>query len=151
MKSLFESEGHNEILKRIDQLNASSEAVWGTMNVSQMLKHCQFPMEVASGKKELSSKKLSFMKRLIFKLFKPSMYNDKPWKQGLQTAKKYVVKEDADFDVEKEKLVATINEFSQLSDKTNWPPHPFFGNFTTEQWGKAQYKHLDHHLRQFGV
>ena len=121
------------------------------MNVSQMLKHCHYPIEVAMGNMELNSKKLGFMKRLIFKLFKPSMYNDKPWKQGLPTAKDYVVKIDADFDAEKEKLVTSINEFSLLGSKINWPPHPFFGNFTTEQWGKSQYKHLDHHLRQFGV
>ncbi|MBL0146112.1 MAG: DUF1569 domain-containing protein [Chitinophagaceae bacterium] len=29
--------------------------------------------------------------------------------------------------------------------------HPFFGKFTGDQWGKFMYKHLDHHLQQFGV
>ncbi|NND11366.1 MAG: DUF1569 domain-containing protein, partial [Flavobacteriaceae bacterium] len=36
-------------------------------------------------------------------------------------------------------------------DKAEWEPHPSFGYYTKDQWGKTQYKHLDHHLRQFGV
>ena len=29
--------------------------------------------------------------------------------------------------------------------------HPFFGTLTGKQWGETQYKHVDHHFRQFGV
>ena len=150
MNSIFTDEGHQEILDRINKLNESSEANWGKMNVSQMLKHCQGPLEVAIGSKQLNTK-IGFMKKLIFKAFKPTMYNDKPWKQHLPTARDYVVTEQHNFDAEKEQLKKVLDEFSVLKTKTNWPKHPFFGSFTTEQWGKLQYKHLDHHLTQFGV
>jgi hypothetical protein len=30
-------------------------------------------------------------------------------------------------------------------------PHSFFGRLTPEEWAILMYKHLDHHLRQFGV
>ncbi len=30
-------------------------------------------------------------------------------------------------------------------------PHPFFGNLNSEEWDTLNWKHLDHHLRQFGV
>jgi len=30
-------------------------------------------------------------------------------------------------------------------------PHSFFGKLTPEEWAILSYKHLDHHLRQFGV
>ena len=30
-------------------------------------------------------------------------------------------------------------------------PHPFFGRLTPAEWAIQQYKHLDHHLRQFGA
>ena len=29
--------------------------------------------------------------------------------------------------------------------------HGFFGPLTGDEWGICQYKHVDHHLRQFGV
>jgi len=29
--------------------------------------------------------------------------------------------------------------------------HAFFGSLTGAEWGVSTYKHLDHHLRQFGA
>ncbi|WP_412984025.1 DUF1569 domain-containing protein [Pontimicrobium sp. IMCC45349] len=150
MKSLFDKETQKEVLNRLELLNENSKANWGTMNIDQMLKHCQGPLEVAIGKKELNAK-IGFMKKLLFKAFKPTMYNDKLWNKGIPTARDYVASGNYDFNQEKQQLQEVINEFSALNNKTSWPKHPFFGSFTTEQWGKAQYKHLDHHFRQFGV
>jgi len=150
MKSLFNPDAHQEILDRIEKLNENTSPQWGKMSVDQMLKHCQAPLEVAIGNKQLNSK-IGFMKKLLFKAFKPTMYNDKLWNQNIPTAKEYVIMQNHDFNTEKEKLKKVINEFSTLKTKTNWPKHPFFGNFNTEQWGKLQYKHLDHHFRQFDV
>ena len=150
MNSLFETSSQQEILDRIDNLNNNTKAQWGKMDVAQMLKHCQGPLEVAIGNKQLVSK-IGFMKKLIFTAFKPTMYNDKPWRHHLPTAKDYVVVEQHNFDAEKEQLQKVLEQFCDLKNNTNWPKHPFFGSFTTAQWGKLQYKHLDHHLTQFGV
>jgi len=150
MKSLFNREDQQEILDRIEKLNENTLANWGKMSVDQMLTHCQKPLDVAIGNKELNTE-IGFMKKLLFKAFKPTMYNDKLWSQNIPTAKEYVITQNHDFNTEKEQLKNVINEFSNLKTKTNWPKHPFFGNFTTEQWGKLQYKHLDHHFRQFNV
>ncbi|WP_299557120.1 DUF1569 domain-containing protein [Seonamhaeicola sp.] len=150
MKSLFETDAHQEILNRINNLTDKTEPQWGIMNVGQMLKHCQGPLEVSMGKKELHAN-LGFMKKMIFKLFKSSLYNDRLYKPGIPTAPEYVVRTEHDFNTEKTNLKTVIDEFNSLKNKTDWTEHPLFGNFTPEQWGKAQYKHLDHHLRQFGV
>lgn len=149
MKSLFTTEAHKEILNRIDQLDEQKPAKWGTMNVSQMLSHCNFPLQVAL--QDLTLKKPNVFMRLLFSMFKSSLYNDKSWKQGMPTAKEFIVNNDKDFNTEKSKLVEKINQFHAEKSKTEWPPHPMFGNFTSEQWGKMQYKHLDHHLKQFDV
>ena len=149
MKSLFDSNTHQEVLQRIEKLNPQNQPIWGKMSVSQMLRHCQKPLEVANGKLELP--RPNALKRYVFGLFKSSLYDDKPWRHNLPTAKEFVIKNTTDFQVEKEKLIADINEFEKKSTNLNWPDHPMFGKFTTDQWGKMQYKHLDHHLMQFGV
>lgn len=150
MKSLFETKTHQDTLNRINNLNENTPANWGKMNVGQMLKHCQLPMEVAVGKREMKGK-AGFFKKLMFKFFKPLMYNDKPWKHNLQTPKQFVVTDSQVFEKEKNDLVNLVNEFAAKKDTTNWPEHPLFGNFTTKQRGQMQYKHIDHHLTQFGV
>ncbi|MCK5400159.1 MAG: DUF1569 domain-containing protein [Flavobacteriaceae bacterium] len=150
MKSLFDSKTHQDILNRIENLNESSTANWGKMNVGQMLKHCQLPMQVALGKREMKGK-AGFFTKIIFKLFKPMMYNDKPWKRNIGTAKEFVITESQVFETEKDNLINLVNEFTDKKDNPNWPEHPIFGHFTTHQRGQMQYKHIDHHLKQFGV
>lgn len=149
MKSLFDSQTTTEILTRIDQLNEASEGQWGKMEIGQMLYHCQFPLRLALGKYKM--KKPNPLMKLLFKSFKKSMYDDKQWKPNLPTAKGFKVMDKKDFEAEREELIALINEFHLKKDKIAWEPHPAFGTFTHDQWGQMQFKHLDHHLRQFGV
>ncbi|WP_430412005.1 DUF1569 domain-containing protein [Kordia sp.] len=151
MKSLFDITTHDEILNRIDKVSTDSMPSWGKMNVGQMFAHCQMPLEIAMEKRTLSAKKPGFMKRLLFKLYKPLMYNDKAWSKNLPTVRDFIVNDAKDVDVEKAKLSNLVSEFHQYKDTDEFPPHPMFGKFTNEQWGKMQYKHLDHHLNQFGV
>ncbi|PWK19246.1 DUF1569 domain-containing protein [Xanthomarina spongicola] len=150
MNSLFNSENQAVILNRINNLNENSQPKWGTMDVGQMLTHCQKPLEVANGDLQLDTN-IGFVKKLMFKLFKPVMYNDKPWQKNLGTVREFKITDTHEFNSEKDKLVQIINVFSTKKDKQDWPVHPMFGTFNTEQWGKMQYKHLDHHLNQFGV
>lgn len=150
MKSLFDSDTHEEVLKRLDQLDEHKQPLWGKMNVAEMLNHSQRPLKVANGRMVITDHPNMFM-RLVLKLYKSDMYNDKPWKQNIPTVKDFKVVEADAFQKEKEDLIDCINEFQKKDLNLHWPKHPFFGEFTTDQWGKMQYKHLDHHLRQFGV
>ncbi|WP_339609524.1 DUF1569 domain-containing protein [uncultured Planktosalinus sp.] len=148
MKSLFTEKAYAEILERLDNLSQESQAKWGKMNVAQMLAHCSEPLKVPLEKITLA--KPNPVMRLLFSLFKKSLYDDKPWKQGLPTSKEFKIVDERDFQKEKQALKTLIEEFYSEKNKTEWPPHPLCGHFTTEQWGKMQYKHLDHHFRQFG-
>ncbi len=146
MKSLFETESFTEIKNRLDTLTPANERKWGKMDISQMLNHCQHPLNVSLRKGNI--KKQFFP--LAF-LFKKSLYNDKPWRQNLPTAKSFKITEIKDFYPEKATLVKLIDEFHEKKNESQWEPHPLFGRFTPQQWGQMQYKHLDHHLKQFGV
>lgn len=149
MDSLLQQKPYENILNRIAKFTTNSQPKWGKMDVAQMLAHCQGPLKVALG--ELQMKKPNAFMRLLFLSFKKSLYSDKPWKKGLPTSKEFLVVEQKDFETEKQELLKWINLFHAEKNRANWPPHPFCGHFTTEQWGKMQYKHLDHHLTQFGV
>jgi len=150
MKSLLESPAHLEVIARIDSLTADSKGLWGKMTLGQMLRHCQFPLEVALGNTEHLVMPGPFMKFLM-KGFKKRMYDDRPWKENMPTAKGFKVTEDRDFIPEKARLIQLVDDFYRERVKETWDPHPVFGKFTRLQWGQMQYKHLDHHLRQFGV
>ncbi|QCX01094.1 DUF1569 domain-containing protein [Aggregatimonas sangjinii] len=146
MQSLFDTNTYEQVLKRIDNLSEDSERQWGKMTVGQMAWHCQFPFKIGvKNKKEGNG-------NLFVKLFfKKSMYNDKPWRKNLPTAPSLKTKEDKNLEIEKSKLKQLVTDFHQCKTRTDWNPHPIFGKLTHDQWGMMQFKHIDHHLTQFGV
>jgi hypothetical protein len=149
MKSLFQKEIVEEITVRIDKLSPQTQRQWGKMNVNQMLAHCTVGMETAMGEKFLRS---SIFLRIVGSLFKSMTTNNKPFRKGSPTHKGFIIGDTAGFDKEKQNLLNLINKFN-LGGKamctTN--PHSFFGKLTPTQWGSLMYKHIDHHLKQFGV
>lgn len=149
MQNLFDNSTYHEIINRMNQLQASSERRWGKMTVAQMLAHCQEAFKVP-----LSPHKLPrhWIGLLFGWMFKAKLYNEEPWKKNLPTAPQFIIKDERNFETEKKGLLDLINRFYQAGPTGISPfPHPFFGSFTPEQWGQSMYKHLDHHLKQFGV
>lgn len=146
IKNLFDPAVKQDIIGRINKLTPQSQRQWGKMDVAQMMAHCQMPLGVAVGNHKLKG---SFFIKLIGPLFKSQLYNDKSFKQNLPTDKSFKIADAKDFEKEKQNLIRMINDFSE--NIMSGEPHPFFGKLTKEQWSKGTWKHLDHHLRQFGV
>ncbi|WP_158974229.1 DUF1569 domain-containing protein [Cellulophaga sp. L1A9] len=147
MKSIFDEAIKNELTERISLLTENSERKWGKMTVGQMAWHCQYPLKLAIENKP-TSKKGNLLVQLFFK---KSMYNDKAWRKNLPTAPQLKAKEPKNFADEVKVLQQLMLDTHHLKSREEWNAHPFFGRFTKEQWGQMQYKHLDHHLTQFGV
>lgn len=149
MKSMFEPGTPDEIVRRISSLTPATQHVWGKMQVAQMLAHCCTAMEVATGKRV--AKRL-LIGRLIGPLFKKKYYDDSDFTKNSPTHPTFVVRDERDFGKEKDRLVALVREFASGGEaKAPAAPHSFFGPLTPTQWGIGTYKHLDHHLRQFGA
>ncbi len=146
IRDLYYDSVKQDVINRIAKLTFASERKWGKMNVSQMLHHCQLPVLAAYG---TINPKGNFILKLIGPMFKSVLYNEKPYKQGLPTDKTYIITDEKDFEREKAELLNLVEKFreSAVTDL----PHPVFGKLTKEQWSKATWKHLDHHLKQFGV
>jgi hypothetical protein len=149
MRYLFDQSECDAMIARINKLTPDSNAVWGKMTVSQALTHMQKPLQVALGELEIPK---SIMGMLFGKMAKKTLVNDKPFSKNLPTAPVFVVKNVPDFEKEKEKLIALIKKFQAAGPGgVTKKPHGFFGPMTEMEYSKSNWKHLDHHLRQFGV
>ena len=147
VKNLFEQAVKQEIINRINKLNPQSQRQWGKMDVAQMLAHLQPAIRIAYGTHQ---PKGSFLLRLIGPLFKSKLWDEKPYKQSLPTDPTFVMTgTEKDFEKEKAVLIELVNNFNETSIQGE--QHPVFGKLTKHNWSKATWKHLDHHLRQFGV
>ena len=77
---------------------------------------------------------------------------DKPFREGLPTNPQFVMKDEKNFEEEKEKLISSIKRFNEgKGANLTTDPHPFFGKMSIDEWDKLFFKHIDHHLRQFGT
>ena len=150
MKNLFETARVEEVKAWLVHLRPDSERLWGKMGAAQALAHCSAALEVAVG--DNRSPRL-LLGRIIGRIVKPmALGNDEPMRRNSPTVKGLVVQDDRDLEAERERLRGLIDRFAAGGPKgctTN--PHGFFGQLTPEEWAILTYKHLDHHLRQFGA
>jgi len=121
------------------------------MTAPQMLAHCSVSMQWAVG--EVVPEKGALPARLMGRLVKPMVFrNEDPLRKNSPTAKSLIVADERDFGKERERLSRLIDKFaSGGAAGCTKNPHGFFGKMTPEEWAMLMYKHLDHHLRQFGV
>lgn len=149
MKNLFDQQTTKTIIQRIHTLNPSMIPLWGKMSVTQMLTHSSLALQVALGEMQL---KRTLMGRLLGGMAKKKLLDAHPFGKNYPTAKEFIIKEDKNFEEEKQKLIDCIQRFSSGGAAgVSKAPHPFFGKMTADEWSYSGWKHLDHHLRQFGV
>ena len=149
MKELLDASIAAETVERINKLRSDTKPLWGKMNVGQMLSHLQVPLKSALG--ELKLKK-SLMGFLFGRIAKKQLFTDKPFKENLPTDPSFKRTGEHDFMIEKNRLLDLIGRFVAAGPAgVTLEPHPFFGKLTTTEWSTFMWKHLDHHLRQFGV
>ncbi len=149
MNTLFNQSDVSEILRRIEMLTPNSQRRWGKMNVAQMLAHCNISIETARG---LHAMKRVFIGRIIGPLLRPKVLGEKPFGKNSPTDKSYIFTGTLDFEEEKTKTIASVRKFFEGGPaQCTTYPHPFFGKFTPDEWAVFQWKHMDHHLRQFGA
>jgi hypothetical protein len=148
-KSLFQRDAYLDILGRINRLTPESAAIWGKMTVAQMLAHCQKPVEVATGDLKL---KRGLIGILFGSMTKKKMTGTEPFSKNLPTDPNFKIAGSKDFYREKNRLVALLNQFVAAGKEgITKDSHPFFGKMSIDEWDVLLWKHLDHHLRQFGV
>ncbi|MBP6620215.1 MAG: DUF1569 domain-containing protein [Leadbetterella sp.] len=150
-KNTFDKNVTDEIITRIDKLNPSTQALWGKMSVSQMLAHCCVTYEMLFEPERF--RKPNFLMGLLLKfVVKPTVVGDVPYKKNLRTAPEFVIVGEKEFDSEKKRLVDFILKTQALgADYFEGRESRSFGKLSKDEWNIMFYKHLNHHLGQFGV
>jgi hypothetical protein len=150
LPNIFTKEISNEVIKRTSNLTPETKANWGKMNVSQMLAHLSVMYEMVYDYKH---KKPNAFMRLILKSFvKNAVVSEKPYKRNSQTAPAFIIKGEKDFEIEKNRLIEYINKTQELGEANfDGKESHSFGALNKTEWNNLFYKHIDHHLTQFGV
>jgi len=150
MENIFKTEVNQGIIDRINKLTPETKMLWGKMDVAQMLAHCNVTYEMVYTDKH---PKISGVKKFFVKLLvKPLVTGNKPYKKNTHTAPQFIILEKKNFEEEKTRLIGYLQKTQELGESYFEGLESLsFGNLSASEWNMMFYKHLDHHLNQFGV
>lgn len=150
MKSLRDENCRNELIGRIANLTPESKPLWGRMTVEQMVSHL-----VQSGELPFVASvpdRSSFMSRTLVKTLVLTVAPvPKEVKTSAELDQQQGGRKPLGLDIDRTKLAESIEQIGTLAEDHPCLAHPFFGKLSASQWSRLGYKHIDHHLKQFGV
>ena len=148
--NIFEPTVTEQLIERVNRLTPGTQAEWGKMNVGQMLAHCNVVYDQTFG--DMSGRPNRFIRWIMAKVLKPTVVGPKPYTKNMRTAPAFIITDERDFAREQAKLIGHLREVvKQGAAGFDGREAYSFGPMTTDEWSVLFYKHLDHHLRQFGV
>ena len=150
MKTLWNSQSRATLSARIDRLTPHAPALWGRMNAEEMVAHCTRGMMMGLG--ELPTHTRNTILR--YWPLKHVFVYWAPFPKAKAKAPRELVTRGTNLDEWPQSVAAlraTLDRFALREPNAQWPDHPVFGTLTGQAWGALGWRHLDHHLRQFGV
>ncbi len=137
------------LLSRLDSLAADRQALWGTMDVAQMCAHCATPYEQLRGEKGGGPWILKVLARAFFK---GGIVGEAPFRRNLPTSPVFRIADPRDFARERARLRELVQaHHGEGRAAYEGRRHVTFGPLSATEWSNLLWKHLDHHLRQFGA
>jgi hypothetical protein len=152
-KNIFDPSTKEEILSRLDHLHADSTRKWGSMNINQAIVHMTDPIRDVLKQRNPPAA----IPRIFSPVIRWMLLGDKEWKPNSPTFKVYKQGDGGGgtapigLDQDKTTLISIVKELTSKSSDFSFGPHAGLGTMSRNQVGVFIWKHMDHHLRQFGV
>ena len=150
MKTLRDEKRRDELIARINALTPDATAKWGRMSVGQMLSHL-----VQSGEMPFVASVPDRSNWASRTLLKPLVIYALPMPKEVKVSAALDQQHDGrkplDFETDRAFVIESITKLGTLPVNEPCLGHPMFGRMSAKQWALIAHKHIDHHLRQFGV
>jgi hypothetical protein len=148
MKSLQNGPDRLGVIRRLDRLAPDAQPHWGRLTAERMICHAGDALRMAHG--DLATRpprRRAFTRFPLKHLFLFVL----PMPRNLPTVRELKSTAPSTFEQDRQACADLVRRFSSTPSSGKGPSHPLFGVLTWPQWGVLQWRHLDHHLRQFGV
>jgi len=151
VRSIFEPAVRSDLERRVRGLCRGSARRWGRMSPHEAICHMSDAFRMALGEKAVSARPFGFAPVLRFVALSIPL----KWPRGIKTLPEVEQgcggTAPVDFERDRAELLALMHRFAASTPDQRASTHPIFGSMSTEEWGRWGYRHLDHHLRQFGL
>lgn len=149
LPDIFDAAVAQDLHARIGRLTPSMPPLWGRMNAAQMLAHCCVPYEQLRGGRGGGPLLVRWIGRVFFK---NAVVGERPFRKNIPTPRSFVIADAREFEAERERLLALMESIHREGRAAfEGRAHVTFGVLSATEWSNLMWKHLDHHLRQFGT
>jgi hypothetical protein len=147
MKTIWNASDRRQLHDRLGDLRPDSPRQWGSMTAPQMTAHLSDALRMALGDLRCTPRKLP----IRFPPLKQLIIYWLPWPEGAPTAPELISRVPASWSSEVAELASLLERLARQPADAALPAHPGFGRLSRRAWGVLVYRHMDHHLRQFGA
>ena len=139
------------MLRRLERLNVTARPRWGAFTPTTLVCHLADPVRLALGEKSAPPVRRPIGRPGIAHLVVWVL----PWPKGAPTAPEFLpgtgMTPPDSFEIDKRTLVDLLKRFSAVPPGRVLADSPVLGHLSRRAWGRLMWRHLDHHLRQFGL
>jgi hypothetical protein len=150
MKTIRNESDRHQLIDRINKLSGIESPLWGKMNVNQMVSHLVqgggLPFEAS-----MPDRSTALYRSIVKPLILYVMQMPKEVKVSADFDQQANGRRPGEFEADRELLVSSLNKLGELSADYKCQYHPMFGSMNAKEWALLVHKHVDHHLKQFGV
>lgn len=147
-RTIFDPTSRNQLLDRLTHLRPDSARRWGRMTPNEMMCHLEDSMRVATGESTARPRKSMMSNPLLRTLIVHYI----PWPKGkAQTVPEMLATRPSEFEADRQRLSEWLRKAGERGPNAAWAVHPAFGKMSGRDYGVLIYRHVDYHLRQFGV
>ena len=147
MRSIWQEEARQELTDRVGRLACDRPPEWGKFTAPKMVCHLADSLKMAMGDLQVAPRRLPIryppLKQFIVYLA--------PFPKGVPTAPELLARAPKAYGDDIADLQGLLARAGSARTTSTWPEHPAFGKLSKRAWGVLIYRHIDHHLKQFGA
>jgi hypothetical protein len=148
MATVHDAAVRDDLKRRVQSLRPNAPRLWGKMSVDQMLWHVNESFRLALGEARFQPIRVPPLPKPLIRWVVLNV----PWPKGrAPTYVEMVARETYDFAAEQRRCLEFVDRMAAQRIDGDWPDSPTLGAMSGTHWSQLQAKHLEHHLRQFGV
>lgn len=153
MSTIAEPEVLAGLVTRLARLTPDRPRKWGTLTPAEMLCHLGDAGDSVLGRRVPPGPLPSGKPNRIVKWL--AIYSPMPWPKGVETRPGVNPHKEGtrpgDFETDRARVVAGLRAISTAGDEELALAHFLFGPMTRKDWQRHAYRHVNHHLTQFGL
>ncbi len=148
MRSIFDPAVRHSIARRFRDLTPGHTRKWGKLSTPEMLTHVSDQLRMAIGRLPASPIAGPLRHWPVNYL----MVHMVPWPKGkAKGPREAFTTRPGNWEDDRATFLGLLEELGSADPGGTWPHHASFGRISGKDWGVLTWRHLHHHLTQFGA